>query len=436
MLHKVSLTLFSLFFSLTVFGVELISAERYLRFVPGIYKDGVNEYLEMTGLKGGIQSNMVEESNTGIYGYQNKIQNKCFSALTRELLKRESVVPYSNKSQNLNKLTNTTKNTDVPSGWYWNLSLEVAGGDKNLAMMLVGVCGNDDAFCPSRGERVGDPRYREGSLGESTIMNDKLRNDIIRIQAPSAGGQVLPSKYYHVMGAAYMACSLVRHGIPGILVRKIQETLASTYRMHRFCQDPAQQPNNFYRNVQDMSSLLKMGYTVDEVNNITKTRPSYEVKGATELINLYSVLANDYQPKTDDERKKHLSDFASFADAYSILKNEIVKDKNCSSPQIFGQNIHNIKRYATTKRYRGRCKGLSRDRCEAAKKRLLTWWADAQWTVEQHSLGAEFAINNCTKEKDFFANFEKKSCEALKKLNFSPETLMFEYGLENIETSP
>jgi hypothetical protein len=408
---------------------DQVSAQQYLEFVPARYRSALQEYLDLTGLSGTLNRNHIAHENSGIRRYQNQIGNSCFSSLSRELLRRESRVPYSDTSPNLNNLANNTENTDVQSGWYWDLANEVAGGDRNLAMMLVGVCGHDDAFCPSRGIRQGDPRYREGSLGDRTILNPQLRRRIVEIQAPNQGASSLPSKYYHVMGSAYMACALVRQGLPGPLVTMIQTRLAATYRMHRFCRPPGEQPNNFYRNVNEIQQLLSSGLTVDDLVQLTETRPGYDNNNMTRsilLINLYSQLHSTYNTQSAQQRRERILMMASFADAHQLLMTELMDGRTCSSPQLFGQNFRRMRRLALNTRFR--CPGLSEERCSAAKSRLHTWWADAEWTIEQHRLGANFARRNCRYEPDFISNFEQRSCAALERLNqndtaeSSPET--------------
>ncbi|NDD90656.1 hypothetical protein EBZ37_01005 [bacterium] len=78
-------------------------------------------------------------------------------------------------------------------------------------------------FCPAKDSSF----YLPGGLGVD--ISDTMRSRIARDQKPDVA-----AKYYHVYGAALVACELVRRGHSPVLVAQLQKLLGWAYRAQRF----------------------------------------------------------------------------------------------------------------------------------------------------------------------------------------------------------
>ena len=129
-------------------------ADKYFKFIPSKnLKSGLKEYMHMLGLST-YGSDDVGGSNAGLAGYSSKLieKNKCFSEVTsnyyadvqsKTLEKLKAFSKRNIAGYEYMKLDNLSLKSDEP-GWAWELALKHAGGDANLAMSIVGVCGHDN----------------------------------------------------------------------------------------------------------------------------------------------------------------------------------------------------------------------------------------------------------------------------------------------------
>lgn len=78
--------------------------------------------------------------------------------------------------------------------------------------------------------------YLPGALGKDTQISNRLIQNIAKVQAPDRGAEALPSKDYHTIGAAYMACNLVRDGVPAPLIKSLTSMVIHNYRNKRLCE--------------------------------------------------------------------------------------------------------------------------------------------------------------------------------------------------------
>ncbi|MCB0350317.1 MAG: hypothetical protein KDD38_03980 [Bdellovibrionales bacterium] len=78
--------------------------------------------------------------------------------------------------------------------------------------------------------------YIPESLGAGADISDELKFKIAKIQSPTKGPQLLPAKYYHVYGSAFMACQLIQGGIKAEQAVILQKQAARYYRGVRMCE--------------------------------------------------------------------------------------------------------------------------------------------------------------------------------------------------------
>jgi hypothetical protein len=113
--------------------------------------------------------------------------------------------------------------------------------------------------------------YVPGGLGSGVDISDELKAKIIATQGQTVGRknvpveQVLPSKYYHVYGSAYIACELFRRGHSLNDVSHYQSFFARLYR------------------------AVRLRYSADQIRYFEKSAP--DVVDALELLKQISPTA-------------------------------------------------------------------------------------------------------------------------------------------------
>jgi hypothetical protein len=112
--------------------------------------------------------------------------------------------------------------TDLAPGWLWKLALDHADQDPQTAMRLIALCGHDDIEqggpldwvaedlqlrCPNQNTLF----YLPKNLDAKADISDALKRRISRIKHHDIYAP-LRSKYYHVFGAAFVACEAISRG--------------------------------------------------------------------------------------------------------------------------------------------------------------------------------------------------------------------------------
>lgn len=266
-------------------------------------RQGLEDYLEILGTKAN------GNQNDGIRNYNRALldKNPCIQNLAAEFyasLNQDEVNGIVSGSLQVGKLGSVSiaqKSTDIglKPGWLWDKALKYAGGDKLLAMDLIGICGHDDVsqlpgrmkldaagseqfknptpevlqlirkqilavmtksaeakdlplvqfqkaadtyletFKVSNGvscPNTMSPMFYAQALGADADIPQNLKDRIVRIQAPTKGASVIPAKAYHIMGEAYASCHLVSREVPDFISQKVVMGSINAYRSSRVCE--------------------------------------------------------------------------------------------------------------------------------------------------------------------------------------------------------
>lgn len=140
--------------------------------IPATLRSRAAEYLEMVGVNSESVGS-IGGGNLGVERYFMNLTNAnpCFSQLADQF-------DRSLRSRPRVELTLNSSTDDSTHGWLWDQALKSSNGNSNLAMLLVGRCGHDNWTCNL--EFILNARHQQGSLGESTILPEDLRNQIAR----------------------------------------------------------------------------------------------------------------------------------------------------------------------------------------------------------------------------------------------------------------
>lgn len=198
-------THFTLMFSLNLIGQESRTSKveggisKAISYIPDVgptknLEKGLKSYLKIIGLTG--YQNSIEDRNVGISGYfSDKYANsKCYHKVVDNFY--QDIAKYDDKfyrdikneplggRPSLNSSSSKGKSKFLKEGWLWDLALKHSGGNKNLAMEIIGICGHDDAMQgsisrESNSEKAKVIRRKEIERKEKLIKNlkEKLNND-------------------------------------------------------------------------------------------------------------------------------------------------------------------------------------------------------------------------------------------------------------------
>jgi hypothetical protein len=265
-------------------------------------------------------------------------------------------------------------------------------------------------MCPLGTSRM----FIQGALGEDTLLPQSVIDRVVTTQAPTMGSRVIPSKYYHVMAAAYLTCSLVREGMPPIATRRIQQTLVRNYRMRRLCGEISQYAG-FRQNIDQVNReqflAAAQRFRSGEMDCNFKDPMEHIESLQCGLLSRFTFLDENLETPLEILGEKY-DNLANWVLAAELFNNEVADPSACYEVLLTNDRIDRLERMATrtdpgTGRY-------GAEACRAARELMQTWHVDFVWTGEQHRLGTEFAINNCQREPNFTdQRMEHLACEQL-----------------------
>lgn len=456
----------------------------YIESIPvESWKVGLKNYFNMLGLSSYMDEGGYGAANEGLSNYNEKLldRNSCFKKLAGSFY--ETVMFHDSKKalQDVKlisiPLSVNVQNTNYKQpGWLWNSAMSVANNDPNLAMSLIGLCGHDDTFQisgssfdsgaavitnfeSSNSEKIYKERmqsfynriniggedddfrnevlasnsiicppslsgmYIQGALGKETQLPPRLIQNISKIQAPEKGADSLPAKYYHTIGAAYLACSLVADGVPGPLIRAVTAAAINNYRTQRLCD---------LNSDEDYSSTIKkwgVSNLADQILKDPDGKSSCNSNSSVITLNK-NIHSEDSDPEcvklngishllfeegmTKDLLEKRLHKYLDTKNADELLTRSVTKDDICSRPMAIKGAAQARLSHASMSLVQN-CGQLSPEECRRAKQVLKTYLIDFEWSEKQHLLGADFAIKNCKNKPNYHSKeLEKSACNALK----------------------
>lgn len=416
------------------------------RLPDGPSKQGLIRYLQIVAPQAYKNDRLVGTGNQGIQEYlaYHFETNDCYA---------EAAFRFYRDIKKMNTLSERPRLSDVSGegafqqkkkGWLWELALRHTHGNKNKAMALIGLCGHDDINQGTfQNERVETKLRSEGwddedlftfdehldgyklcplresdfylpqSLGSGVDISHGLKNQIASIQADGRA-EILPAKYYHVLGAAFLTCQMVEAGLRPSLASGLQELAARAYRGIRLCAKTADEYATFQEMLAE-PSYQKRSSKVPFDTHIKSLLVRDYFNGAclkeTESMNC-SLLGQIFPfipepPNAPSERIRDIQKIHDFVDrmvaaglygSWYLGGHRMLKSLPCTDEQILGPNPKFAQFLETMKIHVNICGfGLSAEGCKNSRKIIETWKVDFTWTVAQHRVGAQFAAANCTR---------------------------------------
>lgn len=514
--------------------------KKILKYIPdSSLKNGLKKYLEIINAKNYKTDDDVGASNAGISAYnQNTLDsNPCFAKLVeafytdifeRESLKKNYFASVPTREELYGRPSLSTeagkgKNRDLKPGWLFEKALEYSGGDPNLALNLIAVCGHDDngqgilsyklevqsKSTPSKKDLLSvldhqievnryylesqdtnyklykknpeeykktfpyvsadfspypkDYNYSEAlepprkhlqdlikfrqkisdgaikpnlnkfrqrtircpdqnssfflskSLGNNIDLSEKDKNRIAAIQAPNMGRSVLPSKNYHIMGSAFMACQLISTGISpqmAVIIQKIAGWAYRTVRINAVLKkdladlEKLEEKYNEYLKEFKKENTTKIKTSRGRRSTLTSAPMSMEewvlakknkgnIERELKFIMDYPILTEDASLKDLITKLKAAREFSKMTLGGNFLGKE-VPFTNISLNFINDPVTKHIKGINRKNNRRQTQRETSSD--NAAREKALTYLIDWSWTTKQHEIGATFASQKCKKK--------------------------------------
>jgi hypothetical protein len=207
------------------------------------------------------------------------------------------------------------------------------------------------------------------SLGADFDIDEKLKARIVSVQAPTGGADVVPAKYYHVLGNAFMSCLGLERCPDSILCPQVlslgQDVAVDIYRAAGACGKLLRsEPDSKDRRPKDGEFLFRTKFS--RAKEFCQSQA-----GMTQIESMIAAVNESDCPKDWDE-----------------------------------------------------------SRCKAALLKLQTYKVDFEWSRAQHQVGFDFAKENCPRigqKKDPL----EKSCEALKAVEASIKSEKDDFGQTN-----
>ena len=213
-----------------------------------------------------------------------------------------------------------------------------AGGPKSISM-------SHPFLCPNRDSRF----FLPGSLGVD--ISDPMKKRVEQLQSAEVA-----AKYYHVYGAAVVACELVRKGHSPALVAGIQKLLGWAYRAQRFNTE--------------VCALARRAPEDRELEGIGESEQLQ--MDAAELMRRWAL-------NTDGTfvGKKVLFPFQT--------NFRVVIPRWMEEAPVVGKVVDRFSRPM----------GWSDERFRKARAKFETYMTDWQWTTEAHEVGGAFGAKVC-----------------------------------------
>lgn len=368
---------------------------------------------------------------------------------------------------------------ELKPGWLMDKAMKYANGDPNLAYDLLGICGHDDTMqgdlfytgdAPIKSEaerekylkvldseistlqddpvfveklkdfrqkvKLGEVKfnhrkrsiicptmsstfYLSKALGEGVDLPQEFKENIAKVQAPTLGKKVIPSKNYHFIASGVMACKLVSKGVSPKMAQMIQTLGGWGYRTIRMNDmlgaklDKGEELNKEYESyVKDFhSATAEKVKTARGTRKIKQKAPNFEewmAEHRPEILQENNPELDDapFAKLVESAKKWRVGIDAAFLLDEMTLGGDVL---GISLPQTnltlnfvndpVTQFVKLEARDPKNKRRRSPIRaGWEKERFEEAKRKAVSYIADWNWTVKQHQIGAEFASKHCEKK--------------------------------------
>jgi hypothetical protein len=276
--------------------------------------------------------------------------------------------------------------------------------------------------------------YQSKALDPSVDLPEEYKDRIAAIQAPTKGREVIPSKNYHFMAAASMACELVEKGVSPKMASVIQKMAAWGYRTVRM--------NSILKNdlnyIHEIEEIYEKEIEDKKFQREKSTRTARRTKiKKTSVLSFDEWLLRIKNPfKQDDYRYWSIPVFSNLEDvkkwkvkydAAKVLDHLTVGGKvaglslphtnislSFSGDPVVKHLSYESRKDKSSHRIKRKNNPMNweKKRFDEAKLKAMTYLVDWDWTVKQHEIGASFGANNC-KKRPIEVKPDDSACAAL-----------------------
>lgn len=274
-------------------------------------------------------------------------------------------------------------------------------------------------YCPLRVSSL----YLPQSLGKDIDISDEMKAKIVEIQAPKEGATAMPAKYYHVYGAAFMACQLIQQGVSPKIAEILQMQAARGYRGLRICEIT----NDYVAKRSRLEKIYLAKHTGEEnfhefvIHQVIQIRQQIENRQDVSDVEMLNELNNISLPMYDlQKNEEQLVAIANTTlanlDASVLYRKWFLGEKEvggiktpCTDFGIVDPTKLVLKdEWKDFIEEKVVCESSwPKVACERARKLLAIWKNDFAWTIAEHKVGAKFAAKVCRElkpDENVFAN--------------------------------
>lgn len=292
------------------------------------------------------------------------------------------------------------------------------------------------------------PMYAAGSLGENVDLQPEIKEQIQKYQENDLmfGNKRLPSKYYHIMGGAQQACTLIQDGMTPKNALMVQSMASAAYRATRLCMTLSADEKFFSEWSNDLENLTieklkeikdpklierfrNVGFNLNVLNSLPNRDLELKLEALKSYIiasqslhhwnpnkNELSSAKGEYSKQFGEQGEKLFDQISSgkgFDFQYSALKAAAgLKDQNSPEKDCILNLV--LMQFSPSYKQALKC-DLKTPRCAAAGAKLDSWNADMTWTTQSHRKGAEFAAKACSKLSGSFQSLASNKCQNINK---------------------
>ena len=390
--------------------------------IPGL-GSVFNDYLEVVGLDQYSDPGAVGGSNEGLVNHYTKL------AETDSALKAKAANFYADikkidepQGDNASRPTISDTSTKVgrEPGWVWTLALKHSGGDPNLAMRLIGMCGHDDLsyLALERPLTTSERKKQLQDLLESRRFEIENEKSIYRtIQEQIKSGNVKGDELAQLLEdqkASLQRMNEAKAELAQTNLEQVDKTITENV-----CPPQASvfyYPQSLGKDV-DLSSQMKERIKTTQHDKVPAKY--YHVYGSAavscELIErghdprLVSVVEQlaAWSYRTIRMNKDVCSADAKIGvtgDAAVLMSRQALGGQTIPLTKIqipqFNLRIEAPKfldQFGPTRMLR-KPFGWSDERYDQARAKMQSLWTDWEWTRQQHEIGSKFAADHCKKK--------------------------------------
>lgn len=288
-----------------------------------------------------------------------------------------------------------------------------ANPHSNLNQLIAAVENNGRASltidCPYKSSSF----YAPGALGADVDMSEEQKRRIASVQAPTKGAGALPAKAYHTSFAAVMGCRLGACGLSPESSAKLLSTIANRYRTARQVAT-----TDKYEAVR---AMIEDRFDLNWSDTQTLKRREAAIRGwlESEEARKAIIAAGGEEFFAQNRARLSWETWRRNIDA-TVLTRGGPAGQVWNAPPLSAGRDPFYSGAGASRPQTSYCPGWPEERCTEARGHRDTWAMDFEWTEAQQTVGGNFGAKFCAGQPSTDEGVEAQACQALQRLDATP----------------